>query len=873
MEIYRGLTSNEVELSKKEYGTNKITEKKKISLWTKYWSNFNDPIITILLVSLGINIFFTFLGKVDWFECVGILTSVIISTFVSTLSEYKNENTFQKLQSEAEKIYCKVYRDNRLCEILIDDIVIGDKILLQTGDMIPADGRIVSGKIRVDQSNLNGESKEIEKYEEQNIKQSYEDNRNFWGKSDLFRGSVITYGQGIMVAEAVGDCTVYGKLTQGVQDSEQKSPLNIKLTKLAQDISKFGYISAFLVFIMFMFQKCFAENNFDLILINQYISDIPQLISDIVEAIIICVTVLVVAVPDGLPLMIAIVCSLNMRKMLKNNVLVRKIVGIETAGSINILFTDKTGTLTEGRLCVTKFIDGDNCVYDNITQIPEKLKKMVVLNGFLNSCASVSDNKIIGGNSTEKALLEHLKKENLNLNIKKEEDVSFSSDKKYSMAKVSGDYNGILIKGAPEIILSRCDRYLDKMGNIKYFNGKESIEERIKSYAENAERVIAFALSDSPNLDNLPQKMVFVSLVSIKDEIRKNVKNAVNEVQRAGIKVIMITGDRKDTAVAVARECGIIYGENDIILTSDELRKMSDEELIKIYPNLCVVARALPDDKNRLVRVAQSIGLVVGMTGDGVNDSPALKSADVGFSMGSGTEVAKESGDIVIIDDNFSSIKQAILYGRTIYKSIKKFVMFQLTINIAAVSVSVLGIFIGISKPLSITQMLWINLLMDTLAAIAFGGEPALKKYMLEKPKKKDEAILDKKMWSAITVNGCFICFFSIFMFLSEKIHFLFRSDSKDLCFYTGYFSYFVFSSVFNAFNTRTDGIDLIENLSRNKQFIFVMGFVAVIQILMTYFGGVFLRTVGLNFSEWITVISFALLIIPVDIIRKIIIK
>lgn len=873
MERYKGLSAREAEESRARGGSNRITEKNRVSLWQKYWMNFNDPIIVILLVALGINVLFTFMGKVDWYECAGILAAVIIATFVSTFSEYKNENTFRSLQAQAMQIMCKVYRSGNLTEIMIDDIVEGDIVLLQSGDLIPGDGVVISGKIKVDQSTLNGESKEIEKTETADSSANKSRLIDFWDKHSVYRGSVVCSGQCVMRVDAVGDNTLYGRLTIEAQESERKSPLNIKLSKLAKDISRFGYIGAFLVLIMFMFQKGLVNNSFDPILVGAYFKDIAQVISDIIEAVIMSVTVVVVAVPEGLPLMIAIVCSLNMRKMLKSNVLVRKIVGIETAGSVNILFTDKTGTLTEGKLSVTNFIDGGNAIYSGFTDIPENLQKILYISVMGNTGAAISGKKIIGGNSTEKALMKYVIKKPMGGEIIKTEEIPFSSENKYSMTKVGGAFNGILVKGAPEKILARCDRYYDQNGQVRPLTSKARLEEKIVEEASRASRMIAIATAEGEMGEGLPQNMILVGLASIRDEVRRNVKNAVSEVLMAGIQVIMITGDRKETAVAIAKECGIVSSDRDLVLTSQELHMMGDTELRSKLKSLRVIARALPEDKSRLVRVAQSCGLVVGMTGDGVNDSPALKSADVGFAMGSGTEVAKEAGDIVILDDNFSSIKKAVLYGRTIYNSIKKFITFQLTINVAAVSVSIIGLFAGIEKPLSITQMLWINLVMDTLAAIAFGGEPALKRYMLEKPKHRDEQILDGRMWSAVLTGGFFICILSMIMFMSEGVHNLFRSDMGDICFYTGYFSFFVFASIFNAFNARSDGIDLLENLAANKRFVFVMGAVAIIQILMTCFGGGFLRTVGLNYKEWVTVIGFAILIIPVDIIRKIITK
>jgi len=861
MEEYIGLNSAEVEANRKKYGSNLISEINKSTVWDKFWENFNNPIITILLISLGINIFFTFLGMVDWYECAGIFASVLIATIVSTLSEYKNESTFQKLREEAAETFCKVYRNKKLCEISINDIVKNDIVLIQAGDIIPADGTIISGRIKVDQSALNGESKEIEKI----FCNSDASERSFWDKSSLFRGSVVCDGQAIMKVWSVGENTMYGALSAETQIDEEKSPLNIKLSKLAKDISKFGYIGAILIFVLFIIQKSVVENNFSYPDICQYFMNFPVVMSDIIEAVIMCVTILVVAVPDGLPLMIAIVCSLNMRKMLKDKVLVRKIMGLETAGGLNILFTDKTGTLTKGKLSVTNFYDGNNGVYNRLSDMPEKMKKLMSISIIYNSGAYISGDKIIGGNATEKALCEHVKNQNFqSINLNKFDEIPFSSKNKYSECSVNGEMNLRLIKGAPEIILGRCKKYLDHDGNVRNFSGSVLLN-KINSLADNTQRIICFAYKEY----NISDEYIFLTAVAIKDELRYNAGISVQEVKRAGIKVVMITGDKKETAVSVAKECNIISSSKDIVLVSDKLNKMSDEEVKRILPDLCVVSRAVPSDKSRLVRLAKECGMVTGMTGDGVNDAPALKTADVGFAMGSGTDIAKEAGDIVIVDDDFKSIKKAVLYGRTIYKSIKKFITFQLTINIAAVSISVFSFFFGIIKPLTITQMLWLNLLMDTLAAIAFGGEAALGKYMLEKPISKNSAILDRKMWNSIIINSGFITLMSAFFFFSDTIQHIFTKND----FYTGYFNFFVFTSVFNAFNTRVDGIDLFENISANKRFVSVMGLISFVQVLITYLGGDILRTSCINIREWIVILTMSILIIPMDFLRKLITK
>lgn len=871
MESTEGLTSAQAKKSAEENGKNILTPKEKRTFFKTYWDNYDDPIIIVLLIALGINIVFTFFGKVDWHECAGILLSVIISTFVSAISEYSNENTYQKLQAEAEQKRCKVMRDGRLCEILISDIVVGDVILIQAGDMIPADGRIAEGKIMVDQSPLSGESRETEKCAEDIMppKSAFND---FWNKHNLFRGSLVCSGEAMMVADVVGDKTVYGKLTGEAQRDSRESPLTVKLGKLAKSISRFGCISAVLIVLICFFNDAVLAHNFDPVLISGYFADTAQVISDLVSSLIIGIIVIVVAVPEGLPLMIAIVCSLNMKKMLKSNVLVRKLIGIETAGGINILFTDKTGTISKGRLKVTKLIDCVGAETEGFENLCDEMKRLVAVSATANSSARFSGGKIIGGNTTERALLEFVGAGNANLkNVSVIKTVPFSSDKKYSMATIDAGKVVTLVKGAPEKILPHCTfGYAD--GEKREIN-REVIENKISELAKGAMRLIALAAAEAAVVDEgLPGRMTLIGIAAIRDEIRPEAKAAVAEVQRAGVQVVMITGDRCDTAEAIGREVGLLT-DGDIVLTSDALAKMSDDEVRKILPKLRVVARALPDDKSRLVRLAQAENLVVGMTGDGVNDAPALKLADVGFAMGGGTEAAAAASDIVILDDNFRSVRNAILYGRTIYKSIKKFVQFQLTINVAAVTISMLGPIVGVEKPLDISQMIWTNLMIDSLAAIAFGGEPALKKYMNEKPRRRDEDIIDSKMWGGIITDGLYICALSLLFFIAPVIRGAFRVAPGDVYFYTGYFTFFIFVSIFNAFNARCDGVDLLENLSLNKQFIAVMAGIALVQILMTYFGGSLLRTAGLNMGEWIVVVLLSLTIFPVDIIRKILSK
>ncbi len=872
MEKIKGLSKEQVEKARMEDGSNHLSEKEKTTLWQKYWEKFDDPIIVVLLIALGINIVFTFLGKVDWFECVGIFVSILIATCVSAFSEYRNEETFRKIQAEASRVMCKVYRDGDLSEIIIDDIVKGDFVLLQAGDIVPADGFVVSGSIKVDQSALNGENREVMKVPFEKQPQYRTRLVDFWDKNSLYRGGIVCSGQCVMEVTQVGDETVYGGLSKESEDKDRKSPLQVKLADLAKWISGFGYMGAALVTAVYIIKKFFVENGWNAMLITEYFSDKAQVISDVVNSIIVGITVVVMAVPEGLPLMVAIVCSLNMKKMMKSNVLVRKLIGIETAGSINILFTDKTGTITCGKLCVTEIVDGSGNTYDSKRKLSEFHRQMVDISVLGNCAAQMSKGKILGGNATGKALMEFVYQgDKPTVRLEKVRETLFSSEAKFSKAEVCGDFQGVLIKGAPEKILKNCDTFFDEMGQKQSFKSTNHLQKIIDRMAMRSMRVLALAVSDSYCEDKVPEKMTLVGLVGIRDDLRIDVTSSVREVKRAGIQTVMITGDKKETAIAIAKEAEILDSSQNVVLTSEDLQRMSDDEVCEILPSLRVVARALPTDKSRLVRLAQEKGLVVGMTGDGVNDLAALRRADVGFAMGSGADVAKEAGDIVILDDNFSSVRSAVLFGRTIYKSIKKFIVFQMTINIAAVLVSAFGPLVGIDKPLGITQMLWVNLVMDTLGAIAFGGEGALKKYMLDRPKRREEKILDKRAWSQISVNGMFIFIMSMFMFLSKDMHYAFRQAENDAIFYTGFFNFFVFAGTINAFSVRCDGIDLFENISLNKPFLVIMCLIMAVQIFMTYFGGAVLRTAALAPNEWVTAVLPALLIIPLELVRKII--
>ena len=924
---FKGLTAEEVERSRQENGSNKLSETQGETFWEKLKGNFDDPMIKILVVALLVNVAIYVLGvvgviesNVEWYEPLGIALAVILATFVSTISEFNNENAFQKLQEEASKILCKVYRDGAVVEIPIDDIVSGDLIMLQSGDKIPADGVIADGTIKVDQSVLNGESKEATK---KKMPDDYVEEEgtalDTLNEYKVFRGTIVCSGNAVMKATTVGDKSEYGKIAAELQQSDDReSPLKVKLGDLADGISKFGYIGGVAIAVALMISRIFLESGGA----GAYFSQpalLGTLIKDILDAIILAVIIIVMAVPEGLPLMIAIVSAQNMGKMLKDNVLVRKINGIETAGSLNILFSDKTGTITKGQLEVVTFCDGYGTEYKTAAETQGKLHELLTMSIHENATSVINEGRAIGGNATERAVLTFAINEKKPDGIEKIANIPFNSDNKYSATTVKLDGQYItLIKGAPERITEKCKYFYNTQGEKVPVEGNWVINDKMNELANRAIRVLALAVSDksiSPDSDKLPNgEWTLVGILGIRDEVRPESVTAIEEVHRAGVQVVMITGDRKDTACAIAKEAGVIDIEDAVTLTSDELSKMSDDEIKNILPRLRVISRALPSDKSRLVRISQELDLVAGMTGDGVNDSPALKKADVGFAMGGGTEVAKEAADIVILDDNFNSIDKAILYGRTIFNSIRKFIIFQLTINVAAVAVSFICPLLGMDNPLTITQILWVNLVMDTLAALAFGGEPALHRYMNEKPKSRQEKIVSSYMWSEIFTGAAWALILSMSFLMLRPIQSVYVAPpsppeqdyaadeyvpgsgdpfinvpspehdnpptkvdaegnyiSRFDALFSGYFALFIFIAVFNAFNARTEKINLFDNIMGNTGFLKILGIITVVQVLMIYVGGKIMNCVPLEPMQWLVLLGMAVSIIPVDLIRKLI--
>lgn len=864
-----GLTEIQVEQSRKKHGSNALTQKKRGSFLKKFLESFGDPMIKVLLVALGINIIVMF-RSFDWYEPLGIALSILIATLISTLSEYGSEAAFEKLQADCAKIKCKVRRNGQIEEISIEEIVVGDTVILQTGDKIPADGLVTSGTIHVDQSSLNGETKEAEK---RAISLNAKFSEDILSKQNLFRGTVVCQGECEMTVCKVGDNTFYGQMAKEVQQETRKSPLNIRLTQLAGTISKIGYTGAALVAVAYIFQVLWIDFNFNLPAMAAHYSDFTTLITDILNLITLVVTVIVVAVPEGLPMMITVVLSANIKKMLKDNVLVRKMTGIETAGNLNILFTDKTGTLTRGKLSVHTVLTGMGEIHNDPIQVKKNKEyyKLLCAALFFNNSSSLTKDKgmmhAIGGNATDRAVLEYIKNDSkICAKIHRSSFTPFSSASKFSKAKVSGEINATFIKGSPDLLLPKCKYYYDKNGEKVPCTNFSNVKYGMKKLTDKAIRLLAVAQGEGDEL-------TLICILGLRDDLRKETPASVRQMKKAGIQVVMITGDSKETATAIAKECGVLSASSDLVLTSAELNKMTDEDISRQLAKIKVIARALPTDKSRLVRISQNTGKVVGMTGDGVNDAPALKAADVGFAMGSGTEVAKEASDIVILDDNIKSIGSAVLYGRTIFKSIRKFIIYQLAINLSAMGLSIIGPILGIETPITVMQMLWVNLVMDTLAGLAFSGECAKLSYMSEKPKKRNEKILNKYMISSILWTGSYSLIISLLFYKIPAFNSFIRYDSEGKYMLTAFFALFMFMSIFNSFNARTHTTNLISYLSRNKPFIIIIGFVFIAQTLMIYLGGDLFRTAGLTAGELTKIILISATIIPFDLLRKKILK
>lgn len=853
---YRGLNTEQVAESRKKYGSNKMTRKKRRGFFAEYLSNLGDPVVRVLLISLAVNIIFT-LRDVDWFEVGGIVIAIVLSTTISTLSERSSHAAFERLNGASKRL-CRVVRDGRVAQISADEAVVGDLMLICAGERIMADGLLIRGSVSLDQSAMTGESREVEKGAFSGAFSSFEvTNENLLSPESTcscLAGCLVSSGEGEMLVCRVGDRTFLGDIVEQLQEDKRESPLKLRLNKLAKQISALGYGAAALIAFISLFSAIFIESDFSREVILTKICDPYFLTSQILHSVTLGLTVVIMAVPEGLPMMIAVVLSSNVKRMLKDNVLVRKQTGIEAAGSMNVLFTDKTGTLTRGKMSVSGFVLAGGRMVNSIDEFKKEEPGLFLSfceNVLYNTSVSASGRDLVGGNATERALFEAARGK---LSVDRERVISkvpFASENKYSSATTR---EKIYYKGAPEILLSRC-KGIDAL----------AIEYSIEYHQKRGERVIAICESSNG------ADMRFICAAVLSDPPRREAKASVEALRGAGIDVIMVTGDGLLTAKSIAEGVGIINKKRDLCLTHAELEAMSDPELLKILPSLAVVARAMPKDKSRLVRLASHDDAVVGMTGDGINDAPALRLADVGFAMGYGSDVAKEAGDVVILDGNLASIVKAVLYGRNIFKSIRKFLVFQLTVNFSSALVCMIAPLLGFETPITVSQMLWVNMIMDTLGGLAFAGEAPQKRIMRECPKRRDEPIINGYMAHQILISGGFSALISMLCLKAPFFVSHFRESGGDIVLLSAFFALFIFLGVMQCINSRTDRLNIFNGITQNPAFVTIMILILVIQISFIYFGGALLRTVPLLPGELLFAFLLAFSAVPFELIRKII--
>ena len=864
-----GLSEEQAAESRQKYGTNELAKKEKESLLSMFIGAFDDIWIKVLCLALVLKVVLAILGVIipalggenDIVEILSIILAIALATGFSTLSEYRNTSRSEALQEEYNKTYAKVFRGGKLVKILTSEIVKGDTILIQAGDKVPVDGILFKGNVKVSQAALNGESRDESKKAAEDMADA--ESTDYSSPYKVFMGSVVTSGEAYMVATVIGDASELGKINKALTDEneeeERKDTSSLKLEVVAGGIGKLGVSAAAIAGVL--------QVVLTLMRADEAITPV-MVILVIAEAVMLMASIVIMAVPEGLPMMNSLVQSMNTESMYKKNILVSHKAAFSDSAYMNLLFSDKTGTITEGNLSLVEFILGDGRVVDNFDHM--NFIEAITL----NNLAKISEGKAIGSNNMDRALLTYAivngKAEKVDSSKVKEIN-GFDSEKKCATVELID--GTVYWKGATENIIGELTHYMTEDGNVIAFTQSERLKVE-KQMVEEAKRTMK--LLSVVKFEN--GRKILLAVLCLRDNVRKDAVETVKVLNNAGIQVVMVTGDAEETAVAIAREAGILKDEKtEVVLTHDELEKMSDDELKKKLPALRVVSRAKPLDKKRLVTVAQQLDDVCGMTGDGVNDAPALKQADIGFAMGDGTAVAQEAGDVVILNNSLASIKDCILNSRTMAKSVGKFLIFQLTVNISTLLMNILAPVLGWTEPFSIVQILWINLIMDTLAAMAFGGEPILDRYMNEKPAKRSDNILTGYIKSAIGVSAVFIPLGSILILenTGSITTAVMPADCADPGLYekTFMFAFFIYSIIFNSLNTRSERFNLFEHIGENRNFGLVMGFIFILQTVLIQIGGPVFSTTPLTLKALLTSMVLGVLIIPVDMIRKAIVN
>ncbi len=870
-----GLTSQQVKKSIKLFGKNVIPGVKRKSAWQFFLEIFQDKINLILLLMLVFFLVLAILGFGGYIEAVGIGLVLLCVGAIGTVTKLKAQKYSMDLKNRTAIRFVMVLRNNKIKHIKTQDVVVGDVIFLQSGETVPADGYIMDGRITVNNSVLNGESEECVKEPVSGFK--YNRDKKFTGedyvsKNLLFCGTTVQSGECYMKVEKIGVTTESAKTLLAVRNiDEVKTDLDLKLDNLATKIGWFGYIGGTIVAIVLLANAVLDAGGLHMFLSN----GIGNVLHQILMIMIVSLTIVVAAVPEGLPFIITIIISQNARNMIKHNVLAKNTHKIPEAGNIQILCTDKTGTLTYGNLIpITNYLgDGSQVGFDSDLPVARFIAADILFN---TGAAFDESGKIIGGTSTQRALLSALNpKSKLVRSVVREikvlDKIPFDSANKFSAVRVvrkADEKQFVLYTGAPEVLLEHITKYIDVNG-VSHKINKSKIMEIIRENAKQAKRLVGLAYGVQKTLNNkMPDNLTLVSLVSIRDDIRREVPGAVARMKKAGIHVIMMTGDIMDTARAIGVETGIISDRDDIILTAKEIDAMTDAEIKKKLYKIKVIARAVPRTKLRLVKVAQEMNLCIGMCGDGTNDAPALKRADVGFAMGSGTDVCKEVGDIIITDDNFVSLADAVLFGRTFSHNITKFLMFQMPINLMLV---VFSLFypIAFAVPAFVAvQILVINIVMDSLNSLSFGGEPANQEYMQVPPQKKGASLFSGGVSTRI-IAGC-IEFGIIFglLFVPAVKDIFGTSTEVNL---TVRFALIMLIAAFNGFNVRVDNLKLLYKIDKNPMFLMIAFGIIIGTVCIVNFGGSLFQVVPLSYEQWGVLFGLAFLVIPLDLIRKMI--
>lgn len=858
----KGLTSSQVKENRKLYGSNKLPEPE-MKKWYDFAKEALSERITMILVTIAIvQLALAFMGVMEFSEPIMILVVLGIVTAIAVKTGLGVQKSAAELRAKTSVRYCDVIRDGKLQTINKDDLVVGDLVCVGTGQEIFADGYLVEGKISVNNSAINGESKECKKTPLKGyVYKKTTSTDVYTNQNSLFAGTTVMSGEGKMIVGDVGINTVNGDTLVKMQTLEApKTALNIALDNLSDFISKWGTIAATLTFII-LTMTGILEVGFGEYFGNGFLNTIQDLAQNFSVAL----TIVVAAVPEGLPLIVKLVTKQNVKTMERFNILAKNPNKIPELAYVDLICTDKTGTLTTGIMTPKTIIDGNGNEVDRSSGLWSNIEANICLN---NSATFDSENHITGGNSIDRAVLSLVTPEKYHKikdEYKEKLKQVFSSTNKYS-AFTSQD-NITYYKGAPEKLIEKCDSYLDLDGENILSLTKDVLDrlnEKIGSMTKNSMRCIALTYTKEDLTENiLPENMTLLGIIGVVDPVRKEVPEAVKVAHKAGIQVIEITGDCIETATAVAKECGI-YKDGDIALTNDEFERMSDDEVKNILPQLRVISRCSPNTKLRLVTLAQEIGRSVAMTGDGVNDSPALKKADVGFGMQGGSDVAKEASDIVLTDDNFASVVKAVELGRTFMHNIMMFLEFQLPINISLLILSMLYPVIAGTALLASVQILIVNIIMDSLNSLSFGGEPPKDEYMDERPIKKGSGLFIRGAKKRIALSTA--SFIGLYMIITlTPIANLFANGTEAL---TARFGLLCFMAVFNGFNIRTEHINLFTGISKNKNFVYIAISILASTIILCN-AGELLKVCTLSLNQWLVITALAIMVIPIDLMRK----